>query len=286
MPPPSPRSGIFVRLLLLPLCGAVLVVSACSAEADSATTDDAHVVFCLSPAQRVNLAAAAVSLGLVAPGKHIGQVVAGNQELSLENWRTRNGAGFTRACNALVPVAPVASDDSSSADMFLATLNALIPLLIGTALGLLTSAYRDGLARRRLQADELESITEQFISTAGRFAHAWATPGGTQPDGSPLLDVRWRLAASLRKASVLRARCAPAVKEARSLIDGAVLGDSLLDGWAGLDQEKQEARVREVQGDTAKLTVQTGRVADTLRRSRWAREKPHPAPGAQPVATP
>jgi hypothetical protein len=271
---PPPLSGMLVRLLLLPLCGAVLVVSGCSANAGTAA--DGRLVFCLSPAQRANLVAAAVTLGLVTQGANADRVVVDHRQLSLSDWQVKDNADFTRACDALVSSTPAvpAATSGGEGDMFLATLNALIPLLVGALLGLATSAYRDAVIRRRLQADELESITAQFVSTAGRFTRAWPAPGGIQPDGSALLDVRWKLVTSLRRASVLRPRCAPDVKETRGRVDGPVLGESLLDGWVGLSTSQQLDRVREVEHESALLTAETGRIADTLRRASWSRRVP------------
>jgi hypothetical protein len=269
MPTGAARSRMLAWFLLLPVCGAVFVASGCAASSSDA---DAHLVFCLGPAQRDDLASAAVSLGLAAPAGTPDQVIVDHRPTTLEQWERTDQTAFDRACDALATAKQAAPAESDN--IFLTTLNGLIPLLVGAALGLLTSGYRDNVVRRRTQADELEFTTGQFVQIGDTFVQDWANPeNGATPQPAPVRDIRWKLVIALRRVSVQHPRWADAVTAAEELALGT-LGEPLLRGWERLDETKRRERATSIEPEWQNLTGATREIAVALRKPGWSRHVP------------
>lgn len=137
---------------------------------------DAQVVFCLSSGERVQLAGAAVSLGLAKTATPEGVLVGKGRDLTVEEWRQTFPSAFGRACLALTDSARIPAGGSADPGVIVSLLINLAGVLAGGLIGWMSSEFRAAAERNRAQAEALATaranLTARFLTTfrPGRIA--------------------------------------------------------------------------------------------------------------------
>lgn len=193
-----------------------LVVVPRTAESERADRD-ALVVFCLSPAQRVNLIAAADALGLPTP-------------TDLVRWPSTQPADFDRTCAA------VSSAHRRPGPGFFADLLPFLTGLFGAVLAFLLAAWQNRVVRGGDLARELRGAADAFHAAVTAFGTEW------EPN-RPITEV---VATRAVLASVIaRVRSAhrdwPAVTAVTTLLAGRFAADAPAE-WTAAPAELDSLR--------------------------------------------
>ncbi len=222
--------------------GLLLTQSACSTTPADPTADG-RLVFCLAPSQRENLTNAAVAIGPAQPAPTPGRLVVDGVNLSVEQWRARYGADFDRACDALISAARTtdagAAGGGSADSGLLSDVRSVLLLVAGAVVSLLSGSVKYGIDRRRLQASQLSSAEQRFVT--GYRDYRAERRGGSSPDIGPVREQRQDLVARLRDVLDLYPALAPA-KAADAVLTRELDMERLTDDSrrGTQDQETQE----------------------------------------------
>lgn len=218
-------------------------------------TEDAALVFCLSPAERDDLVDAVVALDL-AERDAVEPLKGAGRELALEAWRNEHKSDFERACEALFALRqpPQAASGTSG---ILATLNVLLPVAVGAVLTLLTTllttGWRDAITRGRQQADELRSAARAFVRAVETLIQAWTGASGVgRPSEEEVRVCRGELAAQLRRVVVEHPRWSVAERLRTELSTGS-LGEGMMRYWAGKEGTELERRAGGLEAELQRL---------------------------------
>ncbi|MFI2431928.1 hypothetical protein [Streptomyces sp. NPDC018693] len=274
------RSGV----VLTAACGAALVLGAAApvwAAPGASEERDVQLVYCLGPAHRDDLVAAAVRLGLLRPGSTAdpggGVLTDSTERPTVERWAERHEKDFSRACSALM----AADSDSpgpatgDKGDGWLGTFGTALLLSVAGVLFTLggqmserVSAERREL-RRRLGEDEAA-----FRTSARAYLAAYENNPGV--DHTAVREAREALAATLvqvpgpaarRRAARRVADELPLARPLPSARGGTVLGK---DARAGEARGAGEA-VDGVPGSVSELDRPPGYWSVRTVRERYAR---------------
>lgn len=255
-------------LLVLPaLTWAAPGLSACGSPSVSEPSDaDVAVVFCLSPTERPRLVGAATALGLVRPGMAEDRIRVGDEDMSVETWRSTSRADFDRSCAALRAASqsgPILMNRSGGTT---SVLNVLLPVIVGALLAWLPAERRDATARNRSSADALRSAARAFVHACDNFVRGWTgTTGAARPPDHQVNETRRDLAAQLRHVQTLR----PRWTEPRRLEEALFthLGADLARHWSSQDQATRQDRAEQVSLQVRELDASVDRVAYAIERS-------------------
>jgi hypothetical protein len=231
----QPRwGGHMVGRLCLLTMGSLAFVTGCTT-----TPPDVAVVQCTAPAQRERTVDGAISLGLVGENSKPERISANGETLVFQDWRAKKPEDFARACNAVAPVAP-----SPLRTQVIAALISLAALAVGVAATWFTTSWRDGINRRKRQADALHDASRAFVGAVRDYCDARLR--GTADLGPPSpQDVRHKredLAAQLTRVVAARPRWA-APKALRAELASGPLGDDIETKWE-IKRSREERRPR------------------------------------------
>lgn len=239
----------------------------------SARTDDAATVYCLGTPERPRLVEAAIALKLGAAGSKPDRIAAGGQDLTLDDWRLADPDGFDRSCAALWAGRSNAAPRSSASTLgLLAVLGVALPFT-GALISVWAASWRDGVARRRTQAEALRSAAERFLAACRAWLREWEGPGTGLPSSRAVDDSRSELIAQLDRLAAVRPRWSRITTLRASLRD-PVLGDPLSQGWADTEDTAREARGKLVEVRLVDLQTTVNRIADALGRPVRSRRAP------------
>lgn len=167
-------------LAVLAYLGSVTTVLLLSATAASAApadpADDTLAVFCLSPAHRAELAAAARTLGLASPAPSApagsDRLWVGGRLTDLETWRRERPADFKRACQALVNGQPQVRVPQSPG-FWTKMGEVLVPTAAGALLTFLATGWRASIDRGARDAQALRTAGAGFRDALLAYATEW-----------------------------------------------------------------------------------------------------------------
>jgi hypothetical protein len=244
----------------------------------AAAPADSDIVFCLSPAQRGQLADAAVSLKLASPGKQPGDVVVTTAgiatEISVERWRELRTDDFNRVCTALArstrPAAAVTakSEPTGNADDLGSTLTGLIPVAFGALLGGVTAAisswWKDLTTARRALAADLTSSMRLLCTSTVRFLDSGAAPDDQVPARAALQLARADTLGAVRRVN-LTYPGRPQPTELEQLLTAAGLERDMSLGWGGSTQERVD-RAERLRASVDRMELLAARIASALQR--------------------
>jgi len=253
-------------LVVLLVAGLALATgSSAQAAGTDGSLEDAQQVFCLAPAQRAQVVQAAVALGLAQPGRAADEVRVGGQDVTLETWRDAHRDQFDRTCAALFAAGPGnVQAPGDGGDRIDSVLSVLLPVLAGSLLTLLTTAWRDSISTRRLQGDALRSAAQFFAEASRDYFRGWLEPAGPRPSEAQIRTSRSDLAARLRTAAALHRRWSrPRIVRDR-LVEGP-LGDDMSRDWSDPTVDAQR-RVGELEARLEELLSDVDEIADALSR--------------------
>ncbi|MCP2203320.1 hypothetical protein LX90_007043 [Lentzea flava] len=221
------------RLCLL-LMGPFALLMVCSC-----APSDVAVVQCATPAQRARTVEGAISLGIVGKDSTPDRISVKNETMNFDEWRDRKPGEFTRACEAVAPVAP-----SPLLTQVISVLSSLGLLAVGVVATWTTTTWRDGINRRKQQAEALHKASRAFVGAVRDYCDARLR--GTADHGPPpLQDVRHKrddLAAQLVRVEAARPKwTAPAALRAELI--GGPLGDDIETKWE-IERSREERRPR------------------------------------------
>ncbi|MCO6003640.1 hypothetical protein NE236_01490 [Actinoallomurus purpureus] len=248
------RQSTWTVFFLL-LGGSVAGLSGCSSA--SPAEQDAWRVFCLSPAERPELANAAVTLGLAAPASAPGLLRVKGQEVTPERWREGHREDFDQACTALVR-SPAGGHATDSANPLISIAANIVSLVVGGLLTLAGGIVQSRRTESRQRAENLRSAAHEYGRAGRAYLDAWVEPGGRgRPAGRDVTERRDDLDAELRKCQSVR----PGWTLVRHLRDELrkVTGDLL--GEPGPDLDRHVTRMRQRVSD---LENNVERVAEAL----------------------
>jgi hypothetical protein len=208
MPVMNLRPTALTRLSCVLLLGLGMAASGCSTSNRTEAKNDERIAYCLGETRQAALVDVAIRLGIARPESHSGQVVTQGTRLTLEQWQSRHGTEFNRACDALMAANghPVRAQPSSTPAWLtdlLATVKAVLLLLAGAALTLLTGGLRDAGTRRRLQAAQLRNATDNFVAACEAFLEDQIESTRTGTADQSVRDRRQELIAKLRETQAL-----------------------------------------------------------------------------------
>lgn len=278
------RAGwIFALLVSFACLGAVSPRLTGTAYADDA---DARAVYCLAPAHRADLVAAAVTLGLAESAPNGDRLRVDGPARTPEQWRHRRPADFDRACDALIDAARLVTPDRPDSG-WTAIWQVLLPVTAGALLTVLTSEWRGARDRGRDRAARLRTVCADFTRTARSYLDGWSeTTVGGQPPDEPLRVCRTALFDRLRRTSIRHHRWLFAEQLATDLRTGP-LGTHMTTGWTGLHEQSARAtRAETVRTRLDRLTADVERVAHAEERpGRPHRDMRRPmSPDSRPAA--
>lgn len=255
-----------VLFILLGATWLTLLLSACGSPSVSVSSEaDVAAVFCLSPAERPRLVAAAAALGLARPGATGDRVRVGEGDMSVETWRNSSQADFDRSCAALLTATQLGQTPANRTGATTSVLNVLLPVVVGAMLAWLTAEWRDTTTRNRSSADALRSSARTFLHACDDFVRDWTgTTGNTRPSDQQLHESRRELAVQLRHVETLR----PRWTEPRRLEDALYthFGDDLTRHWLSQDQPARQDRAEKARSLLRKLDADVDRVAYSIER--------------------
>lgn len=207
----------------------VLVLAACGD--DPSGERDAQLVHCLTAAEPARVAEAAVALGVADRVSRGGEVVVGDDELSIEEWRERAPDDFARTCAALAAADAVGagSGDGSSDDGLLTSVASLLAAILGGAAAGLATEYLNRRGRRFQYAVELRASLTSFQRAGVAYLRGWREPGTPRLPATALTSAGDELADKLRHVAEERPAWTGLITLRRKLSDGPLGGD--LDGW-------------------------------------------------------
>jgi hypothetical protein len=182
--------------------------------------DDAATVFCLSPAQRAAVVDAGVSLGRARADPSGMFVLDGTRTLAPREWRVAQPVAFEASCEALY------SSTHQAAASSLSTLLPVLTAILGAALAFSAAAWRDRVARGRVQAEALRSAQEEFHDAAGQYLRDTSSE---HPDAG-LGESRRKLLARLAEVRAAH-RSWSLVPALRDQLTTGDFGTSLTEDW-------------------------------------------------------
>lgn len=230
---------------------------------------DARLVFCLAPAKRSGLIAAAGALGVVRSSHTADHVVVDGQQMSIETWRRARKADFDRSCAALVGAAQLPQQGPAGGNSGpLAALDVLLPVVAGGALTLFGGAWQARAINAKVESTEMRAAARGYVRSAETHARKWLAWSGTRPDARPLYERHGDLEAQLRRCGVLHPRWRPIrpLLHRLAVLTGAVTGESQAQGWPFIPPEERERRVAELLPQLAQFEAEMGAVASALER--------------------
>jgi hypothetical protein len=255
-------------------CGLAVIVlwsalAGCSTESADLANDQ-RVVFCLgSSDRREDLVDAAIRLGLAKPSRIQGHVSVGGRDTVVEQWR---GPGFDRACDALMEASRNQAPPSATPEWLtnvLATGQALLLLLAGALVTLLTGGLKDAGTRRRVLAGELRAVTDDFVDICGAYLDAQLDHRHSAPTDQLVRDRRQALVAKLREVRALYQGSVDTEPSLTLLTDP--LGEAMLRNWELDDPPEKQQRVEALRTHLTSLSEQVAVITNWLERSFLAR---------------
>ena len=246
------------RLCLL--MGLLAFLAACSS-----MPSDVAIVQCTAPAQRERTVDGAISLGLAAKDSKPDRILTNSGVLTFEEWRDRKPDEFARTCDAVSPVAP-----SPLRTQAIAALVSLATFVLGAAATWFTTTWRDGINRRKQQADALHKACQAFAGAVRDYCDARLDPTA-DPGPPPTQDMRHKrddLAAQLIRVKALRPKWT-APETLRAELAEGVLNDDVEENWQ-IEQSREERRPRA--DEVNKAVNELDRRVDVVVR---ALERPH-----------
>lgn len=252
-------------------CGLAVIVlwsvlAGCSAGSGDLKNDQ-RIVFCLATDRRQSLVNAAVQLGLATPSGTAGHLSVGGRDIAVDRWR---GPEFERACDALM----AASRNQTSGTPgwltnVLATVQAVVLLLVGALVTLLIGGLKDAGTRRRLLAGELRTVADEFADICGAHLDARLDDHYSMPPDQLVRDRRQDLVAKLREVRALY-RGSVDIEPSLTPLTGP-LSEAMLRDWELDDSPDRQRRVETLRKDLATLSEQVTVITDWLERSPLAR---------------
>lgn len=236
---------------------AVLSLSACSSTTNPLTDPD--VVFCLSDAQRPNLADAAVTLGLADDGGSAESVQFDGQTTDVRMWRKARPREFERACAALRPTRPAASPTFVQTGLF-ATGN----VIVGALLGFVFTRWRDVVQRGDQASRALRGAMNAYVTSGRAYVRDWddEISNNRNPSNQAMFNRQGELRVELRRVEASYPK-----SSATALISrlGVELGEDAFRDWRARDSRRQGVRIAldEIERD---VTVLAGALEHPVRR--------------------
>ena len=217
-------------LLIMSVLASAFVLAACSA--DRAASDQRRV-FCLAPAERVPLAAAATALDRAEQVNGGAELIVNKQQMDVATWSHRYPGDFDRTCAALWGASgpsSVRGAGGGSLPAWLGSLLQLLGILLAASLAAFFGARRSVTDHTRARVDALRSAWQEFRRSVEDYAEARARQA---PGGVPPLDEIHESRAILRALLRRLADSAKGWSAPRELADrlDREFGVALASGW-------------------------------------------------------
>lgn len=244
---------------------------------------DAETVFCLLPAQRAQLAGAAVSLGLAEPTGSATMLAARGHQLTLREWQEAYPSAFDRACTALAESAEIPAAGAAVPGVILSLIINLAAVLVGGLIGWMSSEFRAAAERNRAQAEALGTAAREFDRSADDYLSAWQDRStGGRPSDDALRARRADLVAQLGLVQATHPRW-KGITPLRERIMHGDLGEGLAESLRNYQRDLANGpaaaggpdKVDELKQALRDLGVDLSVVTGTLlRASAWRRSDP------------
>lgn len=240
-------TGSRTALLAVLILAALIGFSWWSQSTSDQASQDADLVYCMTPAHQAALVDAAVNMKLVRRGPGPMMVKFGGTTMSVGEWQAKDPAAFKRTCDAYAGQGLAASSSSGGSSAqgggLGALLLVLLPTAVGAVLGLEFDEIARGAERRWAQADALRGSWSAFHRVLATYAREIReVQSSLLPTESEINPLRDDLVARLREMQA-RYRASPTLKDLRARLEGAHLGPDVAQGWEpGASEEAFAAR--------------------------------------------
>lgn len=254
-----------VSLMFLPnvaLLPTLLLFSGMPESGALGEPNDALIVFCLAPAHRAEVAAAARALGFASPTPSVeDRLSINNQLMDLETWREKHEKDFLRTCRAVFTArSPRLSEPTGFWEKMG---EVLIPTAAGALLAFFATGWRAAVDRGARDAEALRAASAEFGNALIAYASEWVNGGEPSP-----ATVQYRRTDLLRQLGRVRSYHPSWRKpsELRDLVAGSELAEGDRSFWLQFDKSARPAEAAKLQKKLKKLDKDLEVVAEALSR--------------------